>query len=309
MTYKSIDLSVIIVVTKGTYIFNCIKSVNVASTKLQVEIIVIDNATKEKVGNVLKKKYPDIKIIRREKNGGFGENNNMGMKIAKGRYILLLNDDTKILHKKIFKEMLSWMDKHPKVGVSSCAVLESDEHTYQGSGGSFPTLFKVFAWMFFIDDIPFIDNLLKPYHPMHGFSPLYKNENYFKEPHKQDWLTGAFYLMRESAMGQVGFFDEDFFLYVEEVDLSYRFAKAGWEIWYLPYWRIVHYGSATIGNERALSYEMQNIKLFYKKHFSKWKLPIVTVLLKFGALIRIVVFGLFKGTEAAQTYVKVFKAV
>lgn len=309
MRSKTVDLSIIIIVTKGNFIFDCIKSIFSTSSAITFEIIVIDNASKGKMGERLKNLYPKIKIIRREANGGFGENNNLGMKIARGRYVLLLNDDTKILDKNIFEEMINWMDRYQTVGVASCAVMESDGRTYQGSGGSFPTLFRVFCWMLFIDDIPFIDNLIKPYHPMHGFSPLYKNEDFFKKPHKQDWLTGAFYLMRKAAMDQVGFFDEDFFLYVEEVDLSYRYGKLGWEIWYLPDWKVVHFGSATIGNERALSYEMQNIKLFYKKHYNKWQLPIVTALLKLGALVRIIVFGMFKGTEVAKAYFKVFKVI
>lgn len=309
MRRKTVDLSIILVVTKGNYIFDCIKSIISSPSAINYEIIVIDNASKEKMGKRIRKLYPKIKIIRRETNGGFGENNNLGMKIAKGRYVLLLNDDTKILDKNILRDMIAWMDKHPTVGVSSCAVMESDGRTYQGSGGSFPTLFKVFCWMLFIDDIPFIDNLIKPYHPMHGFSPFHTNEAYFKKPHKQDWLTGAYYLMRKSAMDKVGFFDEDFFLYVEEVDLSYRFRKAGWEIWYLPYWKVIHYGSATIGNERALVYEMQNIKLFYKKHFDKWQLPLVAALLKLGAFVRIIVFGVFKGGKVAKVYARVFKAI
>ena len=309
MKINKVDLSIIIIVTKGNYIYNCIRSILSSTTSINFEIIIIDNASQEKTGEKIKKFSSKIKVLRRETNGGFGENNNMGMRIAKGHYFLLLNDDTKILDKNIFKEMISWMDKHITVGATSCAVMESDGNTHQGSGGSFPTLFRVFSWMFFIDDIPFIDNLIKPYHPMHGFSPLYKNESFFKKPHKQDWLTGAFYLMRKSAMDEVGLFDEDFFLYVEEVDLSYRLIKTGWEIWYLPYWKIIHYGSATIGNERALTYEMQNIKLFYEKHFAKWQLPVVSVFLKLGAFIRIIVFGLLKGPETGRAYAKVFKAI
>ena len=110
-------------------------------------------------------------------------------------------------------------------------------------------------------------------------------------------------------MEKVGLFDEDFFLYVEEVELSYRFIKAGWEIWYLPDWKIVHFGSATIGSERAMIFEMQNIKLFYKKHYPKWQLPILTGLLKFGAALRVVIFGIFKGVNVSKIYAKAFMAV
>ena len=104
----------------------------------------------------------------------------MGMKIAKGKYILLLNDDTKIIDKNIFKEMISWMDSHPEVGLSSCALVNPDLKNYQGSGGYFPTLSRVIAWMTFIDDIPYLDNIIKPYHPMHSSSFIHTNEDYYK---------------------------------------------------------------------------------------------------------------------------------
>ena len=306
---KEIDLSIVIISSKKDFLLDCVKSIRQASAGIGLEIIVVDNASADRVGDLAKSEFPEVVVIRREENGGFGENNNLGMKVANGRYVLLLNDDTKIVDKKIFKEMVEWMDAHPAAGASSSALVNSDGKTYQGSGGSFPTLFRVFAWMTFLDDIPFLDNLIKPYHPMHGLSPFHTNESYFKKAHRQDWLTGAFYLMRKEAMDKVGLFDEDFFLYVEEVELSYRFIKAGWEIWYLPDWKIIHFGSATIGSERALVFEMQNIKLFYKKHYPKWQLPVLTILLKFGALLRVLVFGIFKGPSVAKIYAKAFATV
>jgi GT2 family glycosyltransferase len=309
MANNSIDLSIVLISSKKDFLLGCLRSIKNASRGLILEVIVVDNASPDRVGNLAKVKSPEIKVIRREANGGFGENNNMGMKVARGRYVLLLNDDTEIINKKTFVEMVAWMDAHPKVGVTSCALLNSDKKTYQGSGGSFPTLGRVAAWMTFVDDIPFLDKLIKPYHPMHGLSPFHTNENYFKKPHKQDWLTGAFFLMRKEAMEEVGYFDEDFFLYVEEVDLSYRFIKAGWEIWYLPKWKIVHFGSATIGSERALVFEMQNIKLFYKKHYPKWQLPWVSAILKFGAFIRIFIFGILKGRDVAKIYAKALGSI
>lgn len=306
---KGIDLSIVIISSKLDYLVDCLKTAKSALKNLSYELILIDNVSPNKIGEIIKKSHPEVKVLRREVNGGFGENNNMGMKIAKGRYILLLNDDTKIIDKNIFKEMTVWMDEHPKVGISTCALVNPDLKNYQGSGGSFPSLFRVFAWMFFIDDIPFLDDLIKPYHPMHGYSPIHTNESYFKKSHKQDWLTGAFYLMRKSAMDEAGLFDEDFFLYVEEVELSYRFFLKGWEAWYLPKWRIVHYGMATNGSEKATIMEMQNLKLFYKKHYPSWQLPILTILLKTGALLRIVIFGILNGPSVAKIYAKAFKSI
>lgn len=309
MQKDNIQLSIVIVSSKLNYLGDCLKTVYTALKNISNEIIIIDNASVDKIGNTIKKQFPLVKIIRREENGGFGENNNLGMRIAKGKYILLLNDDTKILNKNIFKEMISWMENHPKVGLSSCALVNPDEKTYQGSGGYFPTLPKVIAWMTFIDDLPYVDKLIKPYHPMHGWSFFHTNEDYFKKTHKQDWVTGAFYLMRKTAMDMAGLFDEDFFLYVEEVELSYRFVKAGWEVWYLPRWKTLHYGMVTTGSEKAMIMEMQNLKLFYSKQMPKWQLPILTIVLKFGALLRLIIYTLMGRINTAKIYAKALTSI
>lgn len=204
--------------------------------------------------------------------------------------------------------MIDWMDKNPKVGISSCALVNPDG-TMQGSGGYFPSLFRVFAWMFFLDDIPIIDKLIKPYHPMHAWSPIYKGENYFYKEHKQDWVTGAFFLIRREVIKDIGFFDNDYFAYVEEVDFCYRASQKGWESWYLPKWKTVHYGQVTTGSEFAIINELKNLELFYKKHFSSWKLPILRVLLKLGVVLRFIVFGIYKGKEVASSYAKAFKEI
>jgi len=304
MQKNNLELSIVIVSSQLKYLGDCLKTTYRALKNIPNEIIIIDNASIDKIGKQIKDQFPEVKIIRRELNGGFGENNNMGMKIAKGKYVLLLNDDTKIINKNIFKEMIEWMDSHPKVGLSSCALLNPDLKNYQGSGGYFPTLLRVIAWMTFIDDIPYLDNLIKPYHPMHPSSFLNTNENYYKKIHKQDWVTGAFFFMRKKAMDQSGIFDEKFFLYVEEVELAYRIYKKGWETWYLPKWKTVHYGMATNGSEKATIMEMQNLKLFYRLHMPKWQLPILTGVLKFGILLRIVIYTILGKLNIARIYYK-----
>jgi len=309
MQKNKLEISIIIVSSQLKYLDNCLKTTYKALKNIPNEIILIDNASADKIREQIKDKFPEVKVIRREVNGGFGENNNMGMKIAKGRYVLLLNDDTKIINKNIFKEMIEWMDAHSKVGLASCALVNSDLKNYQGSGGYFPTLLRVIVWMTFIDDIPYLDNLIKPYHPMHPSSFLNTNEDYYKKMHKQDWVTGAFFLMRKKAMDQSGIFDEKFFLYVEEVELAYRIYKKGWETWYLPKWKTIHYGMATNGSERATIMEMQNLRLFYNLHMPKWQLPILTGVLKFGILLRIVIYTVLGKLNITKIYIKALKSI
>lgn len=304
MTNKEIEISIVIVSSKLNYLGDCLKTAYTALKNIPNEIIIIDNASADKIGVQIKKDFPEVKILRREINGGFGENNNMGMKIAKGKYILLLNDDTKIIDKNIFREIIAWMDSHPKVGISSCALVNPDLKNYQGSGGYFPTLPRIIAWMTFIDDIPVLDNLIKPYHPMHSASFLNTNEDYYKKMHKQDWVTGAFFFMRKEAMDQAGIFDEKFFLYVEEVELAYRFYLKGWEAWYLPKWKTVHFGMATNGSEKATIMEMQNLRLFFKLHMPKWQLPVLTLMLKLGVILRIFLYTILGKLNITKIYLK-----
>jgi len=304
------EISIVIVSTNiKDLLKTCLMSVSAALKGIESEVIVVDNASADGTPDMVAKEFAWVKLLRKKKNRGFGENNNFGMRVAKGRYVLLLNSDTEIIDNKIFRQMIDWMDTHPKVGVVSCALLNPDGKTLQGSGGYFPNLPRVIAWMSFLDDIPGIDALVKPYHPLHGWSPFYKGEGYFKKPHKQDWVTGAYYLMRKNAMDEVGLFDEDFFLYVEEVELSYRFIKKGWEIWYLPKWKIVHYGQVTIGSEKAMVYELENLKLFYKKHYPAWQLPALTLILKFGVLLRTILYALVGKFSVSKIYVKAFKTI
>lgn len=302
-----LDLSIVIVsLNIKKLLEKCLESVYRMEKKANFEIFVVDNASEDGTPEMVEKKFPEVKIIRNKKNIGFGPANNIGMKKAKGRYVLLLNPDTETITKNIFSEMVSWMDNNPTVGISSCALLNPDK-TYQGSGGFFPTLLRVFFWMSFIDDMPGIDKLVKPYHPLHVWSPVYKGEEYFAKSHEQDWVTGAFFLIRMEAMKKVGFFDEDYFTYVEEVDYCFRTKQEGWQISYLPKWKIIHYGQVTTGSERATVNEFEGLKIFYKKHYPGWQLPILRVFLKLGAILRIVVFGLMKGPGVAKTYAKAFK--
>jgi hypothetical protein len=306
MQKKEIDLSIIII-SLSTEKYNskdnleiALKTLKPALKKIKSEVILVNNSTIEDgTFNMAKSYIEDIVFLKRDKLYEFGDNNNFGLKKAKGKYVLFLNNDIKFLNNSILKEMISWMDNNPKVAVSSCALSNEDEKTLQGSGGSFPNLSKVIAWMTFIDDLPIINKLFSSYHP---------NLDYFKKSHKQDWVTGAFYLVRKNVLDISGGFDLDYDAYVEETDLSYRISKLGYDTWYLPKWKIVHYGGQSYGTENSIIFEMKNLRIFYSKHYPKWQLPILSFVLKFGCLLRIIVFSLFK-PDLVKIYAKAIKTI
>jgi GT2 family glycosyltransferase len=315
MQKKEIDLS-IIVVNLSTDKYHTeellkvtLESMVPALKKVNAEVILVDNSTKDDGTYKMARSYvPDLVYLKRNGLFNFGDNNNFGLKVAKGRYVLFLNNDVKFLDSGILKEMVTWMDNNKKVGATTCSLLNSDNKTLQGTGGSFPNLINVFAWMTFIDDLPLIGSLVKSMHPMHSVSPFGQNEDYYRKSHEQDWITGAFYMVRREILDSVGGFDLSFDAYLEETDLSYRIKKQGWEIYYLPKWRIIHFGGQSYGGENALIFELKNLKVFFKKHYPKWQLPILSFTIKLGCLLRIIAFSIFK-PNLVKTYAKAIKII
>ena len=305
---ERVDISVIIISFNTKRLTNeTIASVIQKTKGITFEIIIVDNASTDGSVQMLQslvKKYSNVRLILNKSNVGFGPGNNQGMKISRGRYLLLLNSDTKA-EGNILGEMVLWMDASPKAGISTCALTFPDGRI-QGTGGYFPTLPRVVTWMTFIDDLPVLGAVFKPFHPMHGLSPLGKNVGFFRKRRQMDWITGAFFMIRRDTFKDVGYFDKDYFMYVEEVDYCYRTKRAGWEIWYLPKWKIIHYGGASSTAEFPLINEVKGLKTFYKKHEPSWQFGLLRFFLKFGAFLRIFIFGIMRGRDAARTYAKIF---
>lgn len=302
-----VDLSIIIIsfntkkLTKET-----IESVIRNTKGISYDFIVVDNDSKDgsiEVLNRLASKFKNIKLILNRQNSGFGQANNQGMEVAEGRYLLLLNSDT-LVNSNVLGEMVSHFDKNPKVGIASCG-LKFKDGAIQGTGGYFPTLGRVFFWMSFIDDLPILSRIIKPFHPMHGLSPFDKNISFFEKEKEIDWVTGAFLMLKKQVYDQIGGFDKNYFMYVEEVDLCYRAKKKGWQVWYLPKWNIIHYGGASSTAEFPLINEVKSLKIFYRLHMPKWQYPFLRLIIKFGAFLRIFVFGILRGKDAAKTYAKI----
>lgn len=305
MIKKKPDISVIVLNfnTKELTI-NCLNSVIEKTKDVSFEIIVVDNNSTDGSKTTLEKYAKaegKVKLILNDKNTGFTGGNNLGMREATGRYVLLLNSDT-FLSENSLKKMVEFMDKNPKVGVSTCKLLNADG-TNQGSGGYFPYLPRLFTWMFFVDDIPLLSDWTKSVHP----KPTSK---LFDVKHEQDWVTGAFFLIRAETAREVGLLDEDFFMYVEDLEYCYRVKNKGWRIFYTPETSITHIGGASGESANTIVREIGNLKMFYKKHRPFWETVIAQVLLKFGCLARMIIFGLIpQRKEKGSIYAKAFRQI
>lgn len=285
------------------YTVKAVESVLKSSYK-NFEIIVVDNNSDDDSAQAAKNL--GAIVIKNDSNLGFASANNQGMKIAKGKYILFLNSDTEI-NSTVLSQVVSWMNANPKVGVATCG-LKNKNGSLQATGGFFPNLVSVFSWMI-IQDLPFVDLVIKPFHPLHAKSPFVKGDAFYDKARQLDWVTGAFLLTRKQVVEKVKW-DESFFMYVEEVDFCYRVKKLGWEVWYLPQWNIVHLGGASSKtNELSLISEYEGVKKFYVKHYASWQIPLLRLILKIGALGRIILFGILEGPDSAKIYAKAFRTI
>jgi GT2 family glycosyltransferase len=261
------DLSILIVNYNTCKLtVDCLRSVLTSNTSYDYEIIVVDNSSKDNSVLEIKKHFPHIHLIENDRNVGFAKANNQAMRIAKGKYVLLLNSDT-IVQTNTLDTMLAFMENHPKVGASGCKIVLPDGSLDKACKRGFPTPSASFYYAF-------------------GFSKLFPKVPRFNQyqlgyldPDQEypiDCLVGAFMLVRRSAIDQAGMLDEDFFMYGEDIDWCYRIKQAGWEIYYYPRASIVHYkGASSRRKPYKIIYEFHRaMYLFHRKHY-KNKYPMI----------------------------------
>lgn len=311
-----LDVSIIILsFNTKRLLVACLQSIKEHTRGVEYEVIVVDNASTDGSAEMLRKlkaKNAKLKVIFNKENAGYARANNQGIRKAKGRYILFLNSDTKLVEDSLTK-MVMWMDKHPEVGAASCALVNEDG-SIQPNGGSFPDLLRVFLWLTFLDDIPGLARVFGSYHTSAAV-PI--SRGIYRQEHQKDWISGAVFLLRRKVFEKIGGFDEDFFMYTEDVEYCFRIKKAGWGVWYTPSTRILHVGfgsgkggtvrfaRAYIGKEGGIIGEFKGLKAFYRKHYPRWQHPVLSLFIKLGALLRMLVFGLVgRQGEAWRIYAK-----
>lgn len=270
------DLSIIILNYNTCELtLKALRSVYASRTGYQFEVILIDNASSDSSVKKIREEFPQVQLIENQENVGFAKANNQGMRIATGRYILLLNSDT-IVQTDTLEIMVRFMDEHPDVGASGCKVILPDGSLDKACRRGFPTPSASFYYAFGISK-------LFPHVPRFNQYQLgYLNPD---EEYPVDCLVGAFMLVRRKAIDEVGLLDEQFFMYGEDVDWCYRIKQAGWTNYYYPKTHIIHYkGASSRKRPLKIVYEFHRaMYLFHRKHFrSRYSLP--TNLLVYGGI-------------------------
>ena len=257
-------LSVIIVNYKVKhYLEQCLRSVAEASRGIAVEVIVVDNASGDGSVEYLRERFPDVTIIASEENLGFARANNLAIRNSHGQYVLLLNPDT-IVAEETFSDFISFMDSTPDAGGCGAYMLHTDGSFAPESRRGLPTPFVAFCKM------SGLASLFPKSRTFGRYYMRYLNEN---EVNRIEIMSGAFMFLRRDALDKAGLLDEDFFMYGEDIDLSYRILKAGYNNYFLPS-RILHYkGESTVKSSyRYVHTFYRAMELFFNKHYAHYSI-------------------------------------
>ncbi len=280
-------LSVIIVnYNVKHFLEQCLFSVLKASEKIETEIIVVDNHSADGSVQMVSDKFPQIQLIANDKNLGFSAANNIGIKKSKGKYILLLNPDT-VVEEDSFIKTVNYMDAHPDTGGLGVKMIDGKGHFLPESKRGLPTPTVAFYKIFGISRLFPKSKLFNRYHL--GYL---SNE----EIHEVEVLSGAFMLLRKSVLDEIGLLDNSFFMYGEDIDLSYRITQAGYKNIYFPETTIIHYkGEST--KKGSLNYVMifyKAMQIFARKHFSPQRASFFSFLINLAIYFRAAIALLYR---------------
>ncbi|MBI3762165.1 MAG: glycosyltransferase family 2 protein [Chloroflexi bacterium] len=227
------------------------------SPALSVETIVVDSASTDGSAEMVAREFPGAHLIAAAENLGYSRGNNLGLAASRGRHLLILNPDTAIVGDAL-DAMVNYAEAHPDVGILGPQLLNADG-SVQSSRRRFPTLVTAF----------FESTWLQPYAPRRVLDRYYVHDASDDATSDVDWVTGACLLVRRAVVEQIGGFDEEFFMYSEEMDFCRRARTAGWRVVYFPGAKIYHFegkSSEQAIPERHIRFQRSKVRYFRKYH-------------------------------------------
>ena len=289
-----IVLSIIIVNWNNKDILrDCLSSIYHTHNVSKYEIIVVDNNSEDSSVELIKNKFVDVKLIENNKNLGFAKANNQAIKITRGNYILLLNNDTVVTNTYFFDRMIEYMKRKPQVGILGCKLLYPDG-TLQSCGESFPSVWEILK-----SQILFTKTWKR-------LGKSKKEDNHFK---KVDFVCGACLMTRKEILDQVGLLRENYFMYGEDVEFCYRVHKAGYDIGVLTDESIIHLHSKSIEKNltemlyHSITNDLRNIRML---HHSKLEVLFAKIFHLMGVLMR-AFLAIFRKGKKPGDYLELFK--
>lgn len=266
MDKKLPKLSIVIVNYNGGELFiKCLDSVKAAEKEANLDVWVVDNVSTDGYLEKAQHKFSHFNYILNKENLGFSKANNIALKKVKNEYVLILNPDTEIFP-GVLSYMLKFMENNSQVGAATCRVELSNGSLDWASHRGLPTPWASLLYYLFKND--------RLYHLI---------DRDLETIHEVDSITGAFFLTRKSVLDKVGLFDEDYFMYAEDLDLCYRIKKAGYKILFVPNVKIIHHKGVASGIKshsqaittatssskmKAFNSFYETMKIFYKKNLA-----------------------------------------
>lgn len=243
------------------FLEQCLNSVFKALEGVEAEVFVVDNNSVDSSNQMIREKFPNVIHIENKVNVGFSKANNQAIQRSKGEYVLLLNPDT-VVEDDTFKKVIAFMDSHADAGALGVKMIDGKGKFLPESKRGLPTPSVAFYKIFGLSKVFPKSKRFGKYH----LGYLDKDQT-----HKVDVLSGAFMLLRKQVLEEIGLLDESFFMYGEDIDLSYRVIKAGYNNYYYPETRIIHYkGESTKKSSVNYVFVFYNAMIiFARKHFSK----------------------------------------
>jgi len=260
----------------------CLNSIEQHKGNLQLEIIVVDNASTDGSQAMLKEKYPQIPLIANNQNMGFAKGNNQAMQVAHGDYFLLWNSDAFATPGAI-QSLLHLAEKEPKAAIVG-AQLRNADNSFQASYTPFPN-----QWREFLILTGLGRTLLG-----HAYPSLGPEEE--KGPQMVDYVEGACLLVRRQAFQEVGGLDEGYFMYAEEVDWCYTMAKHGWQVWYQPEAKVIHLGGASSAGRRThREADLYRSRIrFFRKHYGGRSAQLLKIQIYTATALKNVIHGILR---------------
>lgn len=276
-------LSVIILNYNVRYFLEiCILSVEAALQNIESEIIVIDNNSPDDSCVMVKNRFPNVKLIENRENSGFPKGNNIGVAQAKGEYICILNPDT-VVAEDTFSKLLSFAEMQSDLGIIGAKLIDGTGKFLSESKRGIPTPFTAFT------------KITGLYRISDAFGKYYASHLSENQTGKVEILVGAFMLMKRDLYNELGGFDERFFMYGEDIDLSFQAIKSGRQNFYFGETSVIHYkGESTVKDGRYMKRFREAMDLFYRKHFGRARF--FSFFMDFGILL----FSFAKKSQGKQ---------
>ena len=273
------ELSIIIVnYNVKHFLEQCLLSVEKAIEKIDAEIFVVDNNSVDGSVKLVKEKFPKVNLIENKENTGFSKANNQAINVSKGKYVLLLNPDT-VVEEDTFSKCIEFMNKHENAGALGVKMIDGKGNFLPESKRGLPTPAVAFYKIFGLSRLFPKSKKMGKYHL--GYLSKEKNN-------KIDVLSGAFMFLRKSVLDKIGLLDEAFFMYGEDIDLSYRVTLAGYDNYYFSETNIIHYkGESTKKGSINYVFVFYNAMIiFAKKHFSEKNAKTFSLLINWAIYFR-----------------------